>query len=423
MQGLLLTIFVKRKHLYHIREIESEYVRTGFGGMWGNKGAVATRMNCYGCSICLVNSHLAAHDEMLEERINDYQRIKEATNFSVKFCKDIYDHDYVFWFGDLNFRLFNHYSGNDNYSPQEIRQMIKEDRLADLIKKDQLSLAMCEGRAFSELVERLPQFPPTFKFVVDSSDYDMKRRPAWCDRILYKARSKIIKNCSLHLEQVSYKSHPNYDISDHKPVSSEFKINVKEYYYNYEQILKPLRPLFSDSLSNAIKIPMLVVAPIAVTQMDTPSLSDDEFHDAPDHFSDDETDDEQSPDDDISQLVIKFNPLTVWNNSEDNEVEYILPPNFVVGSADWIGVYPENFTGFDEYYGYEYTETAGDKPEPVERTVKINFSASIDLPLQGNFVFLYFQSTGMRGYSSMLGVSDPFPVIKRCPSPRPDTID
>ena len=34
MQGLLLTIFVKRKHLYHIREIESEYVRTGFGGMW-----------------------------------------------------------------------------------------------------------------------------------------------------------------------------------------------------------------------------------------------------------------------------------------------------------------------------------------------------------------------------------------------------
>lgn len=34
MQGLLMTIFVKRKHLYHIREIEGEYTRTGFGGMW-----------------------------------------------------------------------------------------------------------------------------------------------------------------------------------------------------------------------------------------------------------------------------------------------------------------------------------------------------------------------------------------------------
>jgi inositol polyphosphate 5-phosphatase INPP5J/K len=34
MQGLLMTIFVKRKHFYHIREIEGEYTRTGFGGMW-----------------------------------------------------------------------------------------------------------------------------------------------------------------------------------------------------------------------------------------------------------------------------------------------------------------------------------------------------------------------------------------------------
>lgn len=38
MKGLLLTIFVKRKHLYHIREIEGEYTRTGFGGMWVSWG-------------------------------------------------------------------------------------------------------------------------------------------------------------------------------------------------------------------------------------------------------------------------------------------------------------------------------------------------------------------------------------------------
>lgn len=223
MQGLLLTVFIKKKHLYHIREIESEYTRTGFGGMWGNKGAIALRMSCYGASVCLVNSHLAAHDEMIEERINDYQRIKEATNFSVKFKKNIFDHDYVFWFGDLNFRLYSP-TLSQNYSPEKIREMVKNDKLNELIKIDQLSTIMCEGRAFSELVERLPQFPPTFKFVPDSNDYDMKRRPAWCDRILYKTRNKIMKNC--HVEQISYKSHPSYAISDHKPVSSEFKLSV-----------------------------------------------------------------------------------------------------------------------------------------------------------------------------------------------------
>lgn len=100
------------------------------------------------------------------------------------------------------------------------------------------------------------------------------------------------------------------------------------------------------------------------------------------------------------------------------------PSSAVDGGSDWIGVYRKGFTGFDEYFGYEYTETHGDRGHSSARTVKISFSASIDLPLDGDtFVMLYFQSTGMRGYSSMLGVSDPFPVIKRCPSPRPDTID
>jgi inositol polyphosphate 5-phosphatase INPP5J/K len=98
--------------------------------------------------------------------------------------------------------------------------------------------------------------------------------------------------------------------------------------------------------------------------------------------------------------------------------------SLVEGGADWIGVYREDFTGFDEYIGYEYTESAHERPQSWARKIKIEFSASIDLPLDGSkFVMLYFQSTGMRGYASMLGVSDPFTVIKRCPSPRPENID
>lgn len=45
-------------------------------------------------------------------------------------------------------------------------------------------------------------------------------------------------------------------------------------------------------------------------------------------MSDDEFDEEQAPDDDITEMVVKFHPLAVWNNSEANEVEYVLPPNF-----------------------------------------------------------------------------------------------
>lgn len=54
-----------------------------------------------------------------------------------------------------------------------------------------------------------------------------RRRPAWTDRVLYKEPKNIYKNAELSAEQTSYRSHPGYSISDHKPVTSEFTIKVK----------------------------------------------------------------------------------------------------------------------------------------------------------------------------------------------------
>lgn len=34
LQGLLIVVFALRKHLLNVREIESEYTRTGLAGMW-----------------------------------------------------------------------------------------------------------------------------------------------------------------------------------------------------------------------------------------------------------------------------------------------------------------------------------------------------------------------------------------------------
>lgn len=224
MQGLLLILFSKRDHILHIREVESEYTRTGLGGMWGNKGAVSIRFSLYGCSVCVVNAHLAAHDHMLDERIKDYEKIVEEHKFHVKTTQEIFQHDYVFWFGDLNFRL----TGETTTSPQDIKDLVEKDRLEDLIQKDQLSMIRRQGRAFTQLEERLPAFPPTFKFEHGTSDYDLRRRPAWCDRILYKSPRTEYKNVVLFTEQTSYRSHPAFNISDHKPVTSEFTIQVYE---------------------------------------------------------------------------------------------------------------------------------------------------------------------------------------------------
>lgn len=77
---------------------------------------------------------------------------------------------YVFWFGDLNFRL----TDETTTTPIEIKELVESDKLPELIQKDQLLMVRTEGRAFKELEERLPAFPPTFKFEHGSSEYDLK---------------------------------------------------------------------------------------------------------------------------------------------------------------------------------------------------------------------------------------------------------
>lgn len=54
-----------------------------------------------------------------------------------------------------------------------------------------------------------------------------RRKPAWTDRILYKVGTNNYENVTLRAEQQSYKSHVNYTLSDHRPVTSDFNIKVR----------------------------------------------------------------------------------------------------------------------------------------------------------------------------------------------------
>nr|XP_029710102.1 phosphatidylinositol 4,5-bisphosphate 5-phosphatase A-like isoform X4 [Aedes albopictus] len=360
MQGLLLSVFARRKHLLHLRQVETEYTRTGLGGIWGNKGAVSIRLNAYGTSICLVNSHLAAHDHMLEERINDYEKIVQEHKFHVKTKEAIFDHDYVFWFGDLNFRL----TGEATTSADEIRAMVAWDELKKLIEKDQLLLVRREGRAFQKLQERLPQFPPTFKFEHGSNDYDMKRRPAWTDRILYAVKENTYRNVKLSVEQTSYKSHPSYSISDHKPVTSEFTIKVYEDTTERTIMFKPIE-LWLVGEPNTIEY----VIPAGF---------------------------EEGNADWIGIYREDFSSLS----------EYL--------AYEYTETYKEKQHQMNEQQQQHQKNT---------RTVQLTFSENVNLPLGVNYKLLYFQSTGSRGVTGLAGISNTFAVEKRCPSPTFDDID
>lgn len=220
--GLVLSLFALDTHLPYLRSLETQYTRLGFAGYWGSKGTVSIRFSIYGVSVCVLNSHLAAHDHNQQARIEGYNTVLGSHTYANKDTELILYHDYVFWMGDLNFRL-----QEDSYTFEQIDMLINKKELSKLLAVDQLSAVRNSGEAFSELDERLPTFPPTFKYKVGSLDVlDGKRRPAWTDRILHRVNTTNYDKYKLNLSQHSYQSHPEFLLSDHKPVSSSFTLSV-----------------------------------------------------------------------------------------------------------------------------------------------------------------------------------------------------
>lgn len=246
LQGLVLSLFCLSHHLTHLRDIQTQFTKTGLGGMWGNKGAVTIRFNLYGCSICVVNSHLTPHDHLLKERIADYNTIVSSQSFSVGETSRIFLHDYVFWIGDLNFRL----ADPNVLTGPEIKRLVDCGELKSLLDRDQLRQAMALGSAFSEMTEQLPSFPPTYKYHVHNSTYDMKRRPSWTDRVLHFVHKNVYENITLQAEQLSYTSVPQYEQSDHKPVISEFTIKVFSDYHDRLVEFMPVEDWYLDEMNS-----------------------------------------------------------------------------------------------------------------------------------------------------------------------------
>ncbi|CAG5116105.1 unnamed protein product, partial [Candidula unifasciata] len=222
LSGICLMLFVKRSYLPYVYNIESEVTKTGFKGMWGNKGASSVRLDFMGMNLIVVNSHLAAHKESIKERIENIDNILDGQKFRDRDTDNIMDHDYVFWIGDLNFRV-------ENMSYNRTLDLIRDEDYKTLAENDQLRLIMEEGLAFVGFHEGELTFPPTYKFDAGTDDYDtssQKRIPSYTDRILYHYHDTQYGQVKLNAKVVNYRCHHNFRNSDHKPVTAAIDINV-----------------------------------------------------------------------------------------------------------------------------------------------------------------------------------------------------
>ncbi|EAL73184.1 RhoGAP domain-containing protein [Dictyostelium discoideum AX4] len=248
--GILLCVYVKKEHKPHIANVQSDIAAVGIMGMMGNKGGVAIRFSFYNTTICILNSHLNAHMDNVLRRNQDMKDISKNIKFINESSTDhstinIFDHDQLFWIGDLNYRI--------PLPDNEVKEKIKKKDFYNLFLVDQLNQQMKAGAVFEGFQEPPISFAPTYKYDAGTEEYDSsekKRTPAWCDRILWKTHKKA--------ENVGILSYKRAELisSDHRPVSASFVIKIKVVIPDsknriYQEIVKELDKKENDSMPDA----------------------------------------------------------------------------------------------------------------------------------------------------------------------------
>ncbi|CAN1334002.1 Type I inositol polyphosphate 5-phosphatase 2 [Linum perenne] len=225
MVGIYISVWVRRKLRRHVNNLKVSPVGVGLMGYLGNKGSVSISMTLYQSRMCFVCSHLTSgqKDGADQRRNSDVYEIIRRTHFSSVLDKDqpqtIPAHDQIFWFGDLNYRL--------NKLDTEVRKLVAQKQWDELKNSDQLIRELRSGKAFDGWREGNINFPPTYKYEIDTDRYigenpkegEKRRSPAWCDRILWLGKG---------IKQVFYKT-ADIRVSDHRPVSSMFVVEVEEF--------------------------------------------------------------------------------------------------------------------------------------------------------------------------------------------------
>ncbi|XP_050423119.1 inositol polyphosphate 5-phosphatase E isoform X2 [Adelges cooleyi] len=237
---LHLAIYIRRDLLWFCSVPEESSFSTRPGTAFRTKGAVAISFSLFGSSMLFITSHLTAHVEKVKERLQDIRRIVKSLDLPKLLpiknkTKDVTNNfEYVFWSGDLNFRLAHPRHDVIKWVTQHrypldspIHQSLS-DQLTDCIKS---------GLIFRGFQEGPLTFAPTYKYDPGTEIFDTsakQRTPSYTDRILYKCGKQQIlpsttgsQYMTSSIECLTYCSVPSVCSSDHKPVWGLYKCTIR----------------------------------------------------------------------------------------------------------------------------------------------------------------------------------------------------
>jgi hypothetical protein len=265
MTGLM----VFAKDASAIQDIETGGVGVGLWGM-GSKGAVGVRFkyqaNGSSAELTFVAAHLAAMEDALKQRNEDWKSIAQGLIFSSTAPErkqnptflssedlpllsisprdgSIYKPtSHLFLAGDLNYRTsILHPSPVDHIQafPQPHHDPSSPNHYSTLFKSDQLNQERLAGRTCHGLTEASVTFPPTYKYEpkepfltpdeeISKWHWAKHRWPSWCDRILYLDVPAWLKRSHPEAEITTHKysALPLFPTSDHRAVGLELTVSL-----------------------------------------------------------------------------------------------------------------------------------------------------------------------------------------------------
>jgi hypothetical protein len=158
-----------------------------------------------------MNCHLAHGQTNSQKRFSEIRTIYN-TYVSESKEKTVAEHDIKFLFGDLNFKI--------EMSKEYTCSLARQENYKEMLKYDQLLTQSSQCTFLPQLAEAPITFPPTYKFAKNTSYYDLEKRPpAWCDRILWSAKSAVKCTHYISVDSICF--------SDHKPVYGCYLVGVK----------------------------------------------------------------------------------------------------------------------------------------------------------------------------------------------------
>ncbi|CAD5210067.1 unnamed protein product [Bursaphelenchus okinawaensis] len=222
----MVLIFIRKKLSLYASYPEYQFVATKrLASPFRTKGAIGVCFRLLQTTCVFITCHLT-HGKV-KKRVSDYDKLSKAFTFPMLKTDSntgipMKNAGYVFWFGDLNFRIQRQDTADIIRSQLEEKLFKEKIDFNTLLSHDELTLEKAKGLVFDGFKEGIITFPPTHKFYRNTNEFVPHRIPSYTDRVLYWAKDFDT------IYPIRYDCVWALTVSDHKPVYCTFKIKVLE---------------------------------------------------------------------------------------------------------------------------------------------------------------------------------------------------